>query len=101
VLFLTKWNLDVQWILERSEGHCREGKKGFVNYDLEGHIVIAEKAGGIYNLRISGELAINNLESLKIPFCQSIERFVGCSGYDSDLITADCVYKSATFNDCL
>jgi len=32
--------------------HCREGKKEFVNYDLEGHIVITGKGGGIYNLGI-------------------------------------------------
>jgi hypothetical protein len=61
--------------------------------------VIAEKGGGIYNLRIMS--ASEDIQRLKIPFCQSIERLVGCSGYDSDLITADCVYKSATFNDCL
>lgn len=31
-------------------------------------------------------------QGLKIPLCKRIEGFVGCSGDDSNLVTADCVH---------
>lgn len=37
----------------------------------------------------------------KIPLSESVERFVGCSGNDGDLIAANSVHEPTALNNCL
>ena len=73
--------------------------KGVSNYESAGHIAIVGTVDGTYSCEEEARLGVYwILLAHGIPFCKSVEGLVSRLCNDGHLVTADCIYETATLN---